>query len=168
MPVSQAVSTTKNTDTSRAVWYKRGLYGSWSISLSHKRSSLTFKRKVLGVLMSRCQCQLSVAVGCETPEHVGRLERTVRSTCIRVPGQLDYDLCTPAVHLLLFSLSSRDAIIVSPSQAHALTTPALSVTDHVFVVAPSGPAFAFVNLCSWAVCRSQLRSCRVEAQQCKL
>ena len=55
-----------------------------------------------------------------------RNEGTVRSTCkattcIRIPGQLDHDLCKPAVNLMPFLLYSRDAITIMFPQAYALT-----------------------------------------------
>ena len=68
--------------------------------------------------------------------------RTCQVTaCIRFPGQLNYDRCTPAVKLWFHPHQFCLERITS------------------FVAAQAGPNFAFVNLCLIMDNRSQLRSC---------
>ena len=79
-------------------------------------------------------------VGRDTwPRNEGTVRSTCRATtCIRIPGQLDHDLCKPAVNLMPFLLYSRDAIIIMFSQAYALTHGVLQETDPRLCCGPSG------------------------------
>ena len=98
--------------------------------------------------------RLDATFVCETPEHAGPHEGTGRPTCQTTTSnrsrcQLNDDLGKLAVNLIPIPLHTRDVIITSPPRDHALSTPVVTLTNHVFVVGQAGPHLPFANLRAW-------------------
>ena len=106
----------------------------------------------------------------QTSRHVWRSQGTVRSTCkvttcTRFPGQLDYDLCKPAVNLSPVPSVYATRSTSSSPQIHALTHQ-IRQERITSLWWPKQARFCHCQ-CTFEDNRSQLRSCRVGDFLCR-